>query len=297
MYPHQRRHAAADALFAEAAASNPPNLWLWANWGQSLAMQGRSDEAIAKYREAVKRPQSQESHDRARLDAYMRLLRLYEERGDLDAIEQVHAQRTREYPGTGCFVIGYARFLVLQRARPEAGLAVLRDGQIPQCEYGNAREVQGLAHYLLWAGDPARPDALHQARAFLPMGPRVFYRLASNDRTLAAARKLVAAGEKLDLQDNEQLDALGHALRAGEPDTVRRLLQLGAKPDAPEGAQRMPAALIPVLARDADGIRLMQEAGIDYAKLRFQGTTALDYARSQGDEELLKLLDPRGGKL
>ena len=78
---------------------------------------------------------------------------------------------------------------------------------------------------------------------------------------------------------------------------MRRLLQLGAKPDAPEGAQRMPAALIPVLARDADGIRLMQEAGIDYAKLRFQGTTALDYARSQGDEELLKLLDPRGGKL
>lgn len=297
VHSHQKRHAEADALFARAAGSNPPNVWLWTNWGESLAMQGKTDEAIAKYREALKRPQSRESHDRGRRDAYAKLLDAYEAKNDLDAMEQLHAQRNREYPTYGCYAIGYARFLVLDRARPDAGLDVLRQAQIPQCEYGGAREVQGLAHYLLWAGDPARADALHQARAFLPVGPRVFQGLAANERTLGAARKLLATGEKIDVQDDEKFDALGYALRAGESQVAGRLLKLGAKPDAPEGAQGMPAALIPVLSRDAEGIRLMQKAGIDYTKLRFQGTTAVDYARSQGDQELLKLVDPRGGKL
>jgi hypothetical protein len=59
----------------------------------------------------------------------------------------------------------------------------------------------------------------------------------------------------------------------------------------------MPVALLPVFSRDAGAIRLMQRSGIDYTKLRFQGATAIDYARSQGDDKLLQLLDPKSGRL
>lgn len=294
---HQRRYAEAEALFTDAARSNPPNLWLWSNWGELLAREGKADAAIEKYREAIKQPPVHASYDRARIDAYFYLIDTLEARGDLDGAEALHTKRTKEYPEAGCYTISYAKFLVLQRGKAESGLAVLHDGQLPQCEFNSAREVLGLAHYLIWATDAKRPEAFHQAQAFLPVGPRAFLGLASSERTIAAARKLLAAGEKIDIRDNEQMDALAYALRDGDAATAKRLLQLGARPDAPEGVQGMPAALIPVLGRDPDGIRLMQKAGIDYAKLRFQGTTAIDYARSQGDEELLKMLDPRGGKL
>lgn len=295
VYAHQQRYPEAEKLFAEVSRSDPPNLWLWANWANLLAKQGRMEEAIAKYREAIRRNATHRTYDRARFEAYERLLGLLAERGDLDAIEALHVQRTKEYPARGCFAIGYGRFLVVQRGDAERALAVLRESPSHPCQYDDPREVQALAHYVLWAG--GRAEALHQARAFQPVGPRVFYSLAYSARTVGVARKLLAAGEKIDVHDAEEFDALGYALREGDTTVAQRLLDLGARPDAPQGAQKLPAALLPVLARDASGIRLMRKAGIDYAKLRYQGTTAVDYARSQGDAELLQWLDPRGGKL
>ena len=59
----------------------------------------------------------------------------------------------------------------------------------------------------------------------------------------------------------------------------------------------MPAALIPVLTRDFDTIRLLQRSGVDYRKLSYQDTTAVEYARKQGDAKLLQLLDPKAGAL
>jgi hypothetical protein len=37
--------------------------------------------------------------------------------------------------------------------------------------------------------------------------------------------------------------------------------------------------------------------GVDYTTLKFEGTSAVDYARHQGDAKLQQLLDPRSGKL
>jgi tetratricopeptide (TPR) repeat protein len=66
VYVHQHRFDQAEKLFAEAARSDPPNLWLWTNRGESLEMQGRINQAISKYREAITRPITHDTYDRAR---------------------------------------------------------------------------------------------------------------------------------------------------------------------------------------------------------------------------------------
>jgi ankyrin repeat protein len=125
----------------------------------------------------------------------------------------------------------------------------------------------------------------------------LFYALASSDKGMAVGKQLVGSGEKLNVQDGEQLDALAYALSNGDTSSARRLLRMGANPVAEIGPQKMPAALIPVIRRDIEGIRLMQRAGVDYAKLRYEGTTAPDHARKEGDTKLLQLLDPKSGKV
>jgi tetratricopeptide (TPR) repeat protein len=127
VYAHQGRYKEADALFARAAASNPPNLWLWANWGEALAMQGKMDPAIAKYREAITRPPTGDTYDRARWDAYRKLLALLDRRGDLDDMQALLRQQAEEYGNVHCFAVDYARFLVLQRADIQQAVAILRD--------------------------------------------------------------------------------------------------------------------------------------------------------------------------
>lgn len=54
VYSHEKHYAKAEALFNEAAAAKSNNLWLWANWGELLATEGKTDQAILKYRSAPK---------------------------------------------------------------------------------------------------------------------------------------------------------------------------------------------------------------------------------------------------
>ena len=49
VYTHQHRFPEGEKLYAQAATQNPPNPWLWANWGEQLVMQHKTDEAIARY--------------------------------------------------------------------------------------------------------------------------------------------------------------------------------------------------------------------------------------------------------
>jgi hypothetical protein len=79
--------------------------------------------------------------------------------------------------------------------------------------------------------------------------------------------------------------------------TARRLIRLGARPDTPVGPSDMPVALLPVLMRDFEGIKLMTRSGVDYSKLKFQGSTALDHARETHDRQLLDALESKGKAL
>jgi tetratricopeptide (TPR) repeat protein len=299
VYAHQGRHKPAEALFAEAAQTDTRNLWLWANWGEVLAMQGKLEPAVQKYREAVTRPRTHDTYDRARLDAYERLLALLHKRQDLDGMEALHKQRAQEFGPGSCHSASYARFMLQQRGDAAAAITLARQAVEGSCSRPFAREALGLAHYVAWAGatGTARDEALHQARVFLPAGPRLLYQLAASERTVVALRQLKAAGESLDLRDNYRFTALAYALQEQDLDTARRLLRLGARPDAAIGPDDMPVALLPVISGDIAAIRLMQQFRVDYAKLRHQGATAVDHAKRIGDRRLLEALTPQSGAL
>jgi hypothetical protein len=60
--------------------------------------------------------------------------------------------------------------------------------------------------------------------------------------------------------------------------------------DTMVGAEEMPVALLPIVNDDIDGVRLMQQSGVDYTKLSYHGVTALEFARQNGRADLLDVL-------
>lgn len=297
VYTHQERYKEAEPLFADAAASNPRNLWLWANWGELLYKQDKMPQALAKYKQAIARPPTGDTYDRARIEAYRYVLYLQERNGDLVGLEATHKQRVKDYPTLECFSVEYASFLVRERADDSAALAQLRDVPSLKCPAYQTHEVQGLAYYLRWSraqGD-AKIPLLVQARTFMPAGARVIYFLASTERLFPVAQQLLATGENVDSEGSDQFTALGWTLRNRNVAAARRLIRLGAKPMAPQGPERVPAALIPVFQQDEPGIRLMQASGVDYSTMRYGDRSLLDAIRQSGDKKLLELLQGKSG--
>lgn len=292
VYSNQKRYAKADALFAGTAKSNTTNPWLWENWGELLATQGKYDEAAAKYREALALPVTHDSYDRARKSAYTELLRLLERRKDLDGMEALYKQRIAEFGPGACYSKDYARFLLEVRGDPPAAIQLARRALNQNCNDAPAREILGASEYVIWASATglASAEALNQAHIYLPMGARALYTLASGERSSTALKPLVAAGEKLDQQDNERMTALAHALRENDLVAARRLLAVGARADTLVTNASIPLALLPVMEGRLDAVQLLRRFGTDYKKIRFQGATAYDIARQSGNPALVDAL-------
>jgi tetratricopeptide (TPR) repeat protein len=296
VYAHQGRFGQAEKLFAEAVNAGTSNLWAWSNWGESLALRGKSDEAITKYREGLGRPRTDAPNDSARMDAYSHLLILLERRKDFSGMEDLHKRRAEEFGPLGCFSADYSQFILQQRGDAPAAIAIARPDLSSPCGDSKVRKVLGLAYYVAWATDTGshRLESLNQARVYLPAGPSVLYLLAGSDRTIDAAKQLIASGESIEQHDNYKLNALAYALQNRDYAAARRLIRLGARTDAKVSEGEMPVALIPVMSGDIEGIRVMQKSGVDYSKVRYQGTTAIDQAKRSGDRQLLDTLNPKG---
>jgi tetratricopeptide (TPR) repeat protein len=298
VYANQKRFPEAEALFTDAARSNPPNLWLWSNWGELYLMQGKVDQAIGKFREAISRPMTHDTYDRARNHAYQQLLALLERRKAYDAMEALYRQRVTEFGPGACYTADYAQFKLQIRGDVQGAIDLARGALNQNCEDSDARRILGLADYVKWASgsDPQRAAALNEARLYLPPGPTALYMLATSTHTAAALKPLLAAGEKIDEQDNEGMTALAYALQNHDLQAARRLLGLGARPDVQLSAG-VPLALMPVMEGNIDGIRLLRQFGVDYSKVRFRGATALDYAKQTGNQDLLHALTDRSTEL
>jgi tetratricopeptide (TPR) repeat protein len=288
VYAHQRRFDEAERLFVETARENPPNVWLWTNWGELLEMRDRADQAEAKYREALERPRSTKWSFSARKNAYSALLGLLEQRNDLDGMDALHAERVAEY-GAGCYADAYARFKLHLRHDAEGAIELARSGLNGPCADRGSRQVLGLASYLKWAeSNGAEAEAaLNQARVFVPAGPGMFYQLASHESTMPAAKKLVAAGEAIDQKDNSGMTALALALQSDELDAAQRLIDLGAGLETPVTSGDIPVALLPVMDRNFPAIALMRRAGVDYSKLRYRGQTAVELVKQAVNDSAL----------
>jgi tetratricopeptide (TPR) repeat protein len=292
VYVHQGRLADAEFLFADAARSDPPNNWLWANWGELLLKQRKLELAIAKYREALRRPAVGIPFDYARLEAFDRLLTIYEQRQNIAGVGELLKQRSEESSPGSCDAESYARFLILRVGDAALARQVMDREMTMGCTLDSARQVLGLAYYVDWSksSDPPKDELLHKARVYFPPSVTLVELLASSDKTLGTLRLLIKRGEAVDQVDNQGVNALARAVDHGDGETVMRLLQVGASPQARVGAAAVPVALLPVLAGNVDMIRLFRRAGVDYAKVQFQGGTAIEIARKTGDRRIIDAL-------
>jgi tetratricopeptide (TPR) repeat protein len=292
VYTSQKKYVKAEALFADAATLNTNNLWLWSDWGELFVLEGKPAEAIGKYREAITRPMTHDSYDRARVFAYRELIDLLKVRADLDGMEALYRQQIQEFGPGSCYSAGYSRFLLYDRGDAQAAIDLSTRALNQNCNDSESRELLGLAQYVKWASTagPQSEQALNQAHLFLPAGPRAFYGLARSERSLAAARKLIAAGEPIDQVDNDQMTALAYALQGHDVEAARRLLKLGASPEATVGVAQMPVALLPVAEADIEEIRLLRENGVNFSQIRFQGVSAVDLAKRIGNPTLVDAL-------
>ena len=291
-YSEEGHLGKAEVLFKEAAAAHSSNPWLWENWGELLQREHQTDQAAILYRKVIARPMTHDRDDRARLRAYDQLLALLQGRKDFDGMEALYKQRIAEYGWGSCYSAGYTRFLLQTRGNIDGAIDSARRALHQSCNDAPSRELLGLAEYAKWAGSKGAPrvEALNQARIFLPMSARVLYVLATSERTAAAGRQLVAAGEPIDQKDDDGLDALAYALQDQDYDAVRRLVALGARPETPVGPMAIAVGLMPVLSGDAAGVRVLRKLGVQYSKLRYRGVTALDFAKQQGNPAVLAAL-------
>jgi tetratricopeptide (TPR) repeat protein len=296
VYTHQGRFKDAENLFRVASKGNPENLWLWTNWGELFEKQGSIDAAISKYRVATDHAPTGNTYDRARIDAFARLISLLEKKKDLDGLDALYKARVTDYGGSGCYGAAYALFKVQKRGDAMAAIALAKESTQSTCSEADGRGTLGLAYYLAWAtnGGPDQSDFLNQARIYYPAGAALLYELAKSEHTLKAAKKLIDTGESIDQIDNRKLNALSYALNDRAYDSVKRLLRLGARPEKTVGAAAFPVALIPIFANDYEGIRLMTQNGVEYSKMSFQGMNIMEYAKRMGDKKLIDALNFKG---
>lgn len=292
VYVNQDHLAKGEALYNEVAPLNPPNLWLWTNWGELHERKGQVTAAIKAYRQALSHPTTGDTYDYARMHAYRRLIPLLTQTRDLDGAEALYRQRSSEYPGKECTAIQHALFLLSHRGSSDTALRTLDAGRNEPCAGTEFKHARSVILYHRWAGlkGPEAASALAEARVAGAASPGVLLTLALSELTAPTIRRLVQEGERIDQMDNAGMTALAYAVQDRKPAAARRLAALGARPDVPLGPNQMPLAMWPVLERDLEGVKLMKSLGVDYRRLRWQGSTAVDHAKQTGDRQLLDLL-------
>lgn len=297
VYTHQGRMAEAERVFQSVNKVDLKNLWLWANWGQLHAKRGKTQEAIAMYQKAIEQPPTGDTYDLARIDAYEHLFPMLLVRKDFDEMERLHEQRIQENEVNNCFGAEYALFKLRLRGDYLSAISIAEKSSRLGCKCCD--QVLGLGSYTAWAlsNGSDRHELLNRARVHLPPGARVLYELSESEHTLIAVTKLLAIGEHIDQIDNQRMTAFAYAIDNRSYEAVSRLLRLGAKPTAAVGAQGIPAALIPVLSNDYEGIRVLKRLGIDYSKISYQGLSALDLAKRMGDSKIIDALKVPGPKV
>ncbi|MCB1905895.1 MAG: tetratricopeptide repeat protein [Rhodocyclaceae bacterium] len=292
VFAHQDRFDEAEAEFERAQTIGTANLWLWANWGELLRMQGRDAEAIAKYLQAIDGARPFNTYDVARQEAYRNLLDLLETRGDVEKLDELYARRSGEFPENACFLAAHAEFKLFQKGDFDGAIEDDERAVKAGCDDRGVGEVLGVAYYMAWSAgqEPDKARLLAKARVFLPEGPRLYLRLSTSDRTAGLLEKFNEDGRIAAARDADNMTAIAYALAGRDLGAARRLMGYGASLTDSVGSQQIQVALIPVFNEDLEGIRFVLESGIDPASITFRGASLVDIATQSGNPELVELV-------
>lgn len=292
VYTHQNKLEAAQKEFETAAKIGTDNLWLWSNWGELYRMQDEQDKAIAMYLKALEGQRPFNTYDRARLDAYRKLLVMLDKKDNVAQAEPLYVKRADEFSDMPCLRSEYAAFMIYNHRDYEGALAQAHKAMTNGCNTDWSRQVMGIAYYVGWlkGKEEQRAAYLTQAKLLFPASPQLLFRLAVNEQTAEVLDALASLSINIDVRDSANLNALSYALMQNDVDAARRLIGHGAKLSEIVGEQEYPVAMTPIFYQHVEGVQLLLDEGINLSALTFRGQSAVDYAVKSQNSEIIRLV-------
>ncbi len=299
VFAHQRRYDEAGAALEKAEELGTENLWLWANWGELLAMQGQFDAAIGKYEQAVANDRPYNTYDRARLNAYLRLIELQLAKKNLEAVDSLYRKRSDEYKRRYCFANDYAEFRLRWFGDADTAIAQAQKALDSPCrDKDTSRAILGAANYFNWRATrdtaPERAKIYrNKARLFFAEGPALLYWLAQSDQMVSVIGALAEDNVSVDATDNEGRTALAYALQNADQRAAERLIEVGANINYRIGEDRLPLLFIPVVNNDVALVKLLLDRDADPGITVYGSVSLLQFAEQIGHSRIAALLKQR----
>lgn len=290
VYTHQKRYDDALREFKISSEMDTKNLWLWANWGELYKRKGDTANAIKMYEKAVDGSRPFNTYDRARLDAYQNLFDLLSETMQTARADMFYAKRADEFEDIPCLRSEYAAFKLNNNQDFESALTQSRKAMTNGCNTDSSRKLMALANYVGWANTQGarREELFTQAQVLFPSSPELVYTLAAEKETIKILKELIKSHLEIDMRDNENLTALSYALAHNNTDVAERLIDIGANAFAAVGHEEYPIAMVPIIYQHPEGVILMQEKGVNFQSIKFQGKPLVDFAEKTDNRELIK---------
>ncbi len=293
VYTNQDKLKAAEDEFMEAQKIGTDNLWLWTNWGDLWMRKKNLDKAAEMYQKAIASERTTNSYDRARLEAYKNLTKIYISENDLVSANKLLAQRENEYQIYPCFYSEHAKFEINHQFNIDNAIELAQTAIDKGCKTDFSRNTLGIAYYLAWnKSDAERKNAyIGLARTFFPEGPQLYLELSKNKNTLGALKSLVKIKNNIDSKSPENHTALSIALMNNDFISAKRLINLGASLTERVGRENFPIAFIPIFNQSTEGMLVILSSTIKINEIKYNGQSALDFAKNFSNQEVIRMLE------
>lgn len=304
VYAHQHRFKEAEEAFQKAKAIGTKNIWLYANWGELRAMEGKRDASIAMYRKAVDAPKDLETYERARRDAYEHLLVLLENEKQWEAADKLYQERIDRYPDNGCFKASHAAFRIYRRGDYESAIVIGNKALMQECRDDriNTRLILATAYDAKWAKEQTGVGDAHKvgqsfdlAQALYADMTMLMYSLASSQHTEFVIPALKQRGILIDTQDRNGVTALGYSILNHDVAAARALIRYGANVNQIFNAEGITPLMLAASRGDRDFVILLMKNGADRRCKTVSGYDAEHIAVASGFKDIANILSGHTG--
>jgi hypothetical protein len=111
-------------------------------------MKNQIPQALEKYLQAVERPRTYDTYDRARLTAYERLIEIFQKQNMLEKMDSLYLKRAQEFEKYPCFYADYGLFKTAYEGDYQAGIQNSKKALDNGCNDNLAHSAIGISYYM-----------------------------------------------------------------------------------------------------------------------------------------------------
>lgn len=296
---HQGKYDKANKIFERVNDIGTNNLWLFSNWAENYLAQGDTQNAIKMYKTGLSKPRAFNSHDRAKKTAYRMLISIYEDKDELEKVDDLFRREIKEFPESPCRPVQYADFQLGFKGGTSDSTLLAEKSLSMRCQKSYTNKVLAatyLSRFATAIKESAGDDdkLFLRAQALYPNVPRMLVYLAKREKTSEIIKVIVDHGVDIDARDSQGQTALIHAISARNVDAISRLLAANADINIVVGEQKITPLMFAVLSSNVETVELLLDSGADVnARDAFQ-LTAADWAQRAGKVKIYNLLKKVG---